>query len=148
MPEQSNNSIHIRFTAYLNIAIRNRRIKYMMQRKSDKLLDMEELDLQESLHLSFEEQYHAYLMEKTEYLMEDWKRFREFMELLEDRKLARALKHLKECDRMILFARLFGEESFSEIGEMLQMSSKQAEMSYYYVLRKLRKELEADKNGF
>ena len=87
-------------------------------------------------------------MEKTEYLMEDWKRFREFMELLEDRKLARALEHLKELDRWILFARLFGEMSFSEIAEMIQMRPKQAEMAYYYVLRKLRKELEAGKNGF
>ena len=146
--EIQKNMLQIRFTAYVTTAIRNKRINYLMQKNRHSWTDMEQVDQLESLHINFEELYHRYNVDRTTFLIENWRHYAKFLEMMEDRKLARALKHLKERDRMILFARLFGEESFSEIGEMLQMSSKQAEMSYYYVLRKLRKELEADKNGF
>ena len=133
------NMLQIRFTAYVTTAIRNKRVNYLMQKSRHSWLDMEQVD---------DEIYHRYLTERTAFLMTDWRSYDRFMEYAEDRELVRALKHLKERDRMILFARLFGEESFSEIGEMLQMSSKQAEMSYYYVLRKIKKELEAKNDGF
>ena len=35
--------------------------------------------------------------------------------------------------------------SFAEIGEILEMKPKQAEMAFYYVIRKLKKELEVKK---
>ncbi|MBR1700404.1 MAG: sigma-70 family RNA polymerase sigma factor [Lachnospiraceae bacterium] len=146
--EIQKNMLQIRFTAYVTTAVRNKRVNYLMQKSRHSWVNMEQVDQLESLHINFEELYHRYTVERTAFLLENWRHYAEFLEMVEDRKLARALKHLKERDRMILFARLFGEESFSEIGETLQMSSKQAEMSYYYVLRKLRKELEADKNGF
>ena len=142
------NMLQIRFTAYVTTAIRNKRVNYLMQKSRHSWLDMEQVDQLESLHVNFDEIYHRYLTERTAFLMTDWRSYDRFMEYAEDRELVRALKHLKERDRMILFARLFGEESFSEIGEMLQMSSKQAEMSYYYVLRKIKKELEAKNDGF
>ena len=44
-------------------------------------------------------------------------------------------------DREILFARVYGELTFAELGERFHMEAKQAEMAYYYVLRKLRKEM-------
>ena len=56
-------------------------------------------------------------------------------------RLAKAISHLKDCDRVLLFARVYGELTFAELGEKFQMEPKQAEMAYYYVLRKLRKEL-------
>ena len=146
--EIQKNMLQIRFTAYVTTAIRNKRVNYLMRRNKHSWVDMEQVDQLESLHINFEELYHRYTVDRTTFLLENWRHYAEFLEMVEDRKLARALKHLKERERMMLFARLFGEESFSEIGEMLQMSSKQAEMSYYYVLRKLRKELEAGKNGF
>lgn len=46
-----------------------------------------------------------------------------------------------EC-RYELFARVFGELTFEELGEKFDMKPKQAEMAFYYILRKLRKELE------
>ena len=57
-------------------------------------------------------------------------------------KLIKAVRRLKERDRKLLFARVFGELSFTELGEKFGMNPKQAEMAYYYIIRKLRKELE------
>ena len=61
--------------------------------------------------------------------------------MLESEKLIKAVRRLKERDRKHLFARVFGELSFTELGEKFGMKPKQAEMAYYYVIRKLRKEL-------
>jgi hypothetical protein len=43
--------------------------------------------------------------------------------------------------------RIFGELEFSEMGSLLGMSAKQAEMAYYYIIRKLRKQLKDHKDG-
>lgn len=146
--KEQNDSIHIRFTAYVAAAIRNRRIKYLAQRNKYNWLEIEQIDLQKSLHVNFDEQVHSYLCERSSFLMDDWERVEDFMEQIEDRGLARALNCLKERDRKILFARLFGEQSFIELGTMFDMKPKQAEMAYYYVIRKLRREMEAKKDEF
>lgn len=61
--------------------------------------------------------------------------------LLESDRLVKAINRLKDRDRTLLFARVYGELTFAELGKQFQMEPKQAEMAYYYVLRKLRKEL-------
>lgn len=66
--------------------------------------------------------------------------------MLESEKLFRAVNRLKERERKLLFARVFGELTFAELGSKFGMKPKQAEMAYYYVIRKLRKELEV-RNG-
>ena len=77
--------------------------------------------------------------------MEDWGKFPELLMLLESEKLFRAVNKLKERERKLLFARVFGELTFAELGEKFGMKPKQAEMAYYYVIRKLRKELEVSR---
>lgn len=64
--------------------------------------------------------------------------------LLDSEKLLRAINRLKERDRKMLFARVFGELTFVQIGEIVDMEPKQAEARFYYILRKLKKELEVD----
>lgn len=44
--------------------------------------------------------------------------------------------------------KLFGELSFDELGTMVGLQPKQAEMAYFYTIRKLRKELGAKKDEF
>lgn len=48
----------------------------------------------------------------------------------------------------LLYARVFGELSFKELGMMLHKTPHQTEMTYYYILRKLRKEMEGRENEF
>lgn len=55
---------------------------------------------------------------------------------------------LKDRERRILFARVFGELDFAELGEKFGMEPKQAEMAYYYIIRKLRKGMGVRKDEF
>lgn len=54
----------------------------------------------------------------------------------------------KDRERRILFARVFGELDFAELGEKFGMEPKQAEMAYYYIIRKLRKGMGVRKDEF
>ena len=92
-------------------------------------------------YTDFEEQYRAYIGEHTDFIFRDWQRYGELLDLLESDRLAKAISRLKDRDREILFARVYGELTFAELGERFHMEPKQAEMAYYYVLRKLRKEM-------
>lgn len=107
------------------------------------------MDLLEKNYSDFEMQYHDYIGEQTAFVLQDWERFEELLVLLESEKLLKAIDRLKDRDRKLLFARVFGELTFAELGEKFGMKPKQAEMAYYYVIRKLRKELEVNhKNEF
>ena len=130
-----------RFTAYLVVAVTNKRIKYMSKQKKiytpeiyiPELLEVEEQDV--------ETQYFKFMSDEGTYLMEEWERFEEWFRYIDSERLLAALEKLKERDKTLLFARVFGKLSFAEIGEMLEMKPKQAEMAFYYVIRKLKKEL-------
>ncbi len=141
MTEINMNSVQNRFTAYLVAAVTNQRIHYMERKRHLQNLELVQSDLLEKKYLDFEEQYHDYVAEQTKFIMEDWERLEELLVLLESEKLIKAVRRLKERDRKLLFARVFGELSFTELGEKFGMKPKQAEMAYYYVIRKLRKEL-------
>ena len=99
-------------------------------------------DIELKNYLDFEEQYHDFLREQTAFVMENWERYQEFLTLLESDGLVRVLGKLKERERRMLFARVFGELTFEELGKKFSMKPRQAEMAFYYILRKLRKELE------
>lgn len=141
MTEINMNSVQNRFTAYLVAAVTNQRIHYMERKRHLQNLELVQSDLLEKKYLDFEEQYHDYVAEQTKFIMEGWERLEELLVLLESEKLIKAVRRLKERDRKLLFARVFGELSFTELGEKFGMKPKQAEMAYYYVIRKLRKEL-------
>lgn len=135
-------SLQNRFSAYLVAALTNKRIRYMEKKKQLRTQETVQEDLEIKKYLDFDEQYREFIGEQTAFILEDWERFREFMELLESKKLMKVLSRLKEHERRLLFARVFGELSFEEMGEKFNMKPKQAEMAFYYILRKVRKEME------
>ena len=145
MKRHNTDSVQNRFTAYLISALVHRRMRYMEKQKY--LLQRETVleDQEIKRYLDFEKQYQNYLGEQEDFVLEDWEKFREFMLVLESDNLMRALHKLKEREHKLLFARVFGEMTFEELGRKFGMKPKQAEMSYYYILRKLRKELEVKK---
>ena len=145
MKRHNTDSVQNRFTAYLISALVHRRMRYMEKQKY--LLQRETVleDQEIKRYLDFEKQYQNYLGEQEDFVLEDWEKFREFMLVLESDNLMRALNKLKEREHKLLFARVFGEMTFEELGRKFGMKPKQAEMSYYYILRKLRKELEVKK---
>ena len=144
MREILNDSVQNRFTAYLVAAVTNKRIRYMEKRKRQQELEFVRMDLLEKNYMDFDMQYHDYIGEQTAFVLQEWERFEELMVLLESEKLIKAVNRLKEREREILSARVFGELTFEELGEKFDMKPKQAEMAYYYAVRKLRKELEVN----
>ena len=141
MREKHTDSVQNRFTAYLMAAVGNTRKTYW-ERKC-RLQGMEYIreDNLERNYTDFEEQYRAYIREHTDFIFRDWQRYGELLNLLESNRLAKAISRLKGRDREILFARVYGELTFAQLGEHFHMEQKQAETAYYYVLRKLRKEM-------
>lgn len=142
MKNKHKESLQNRFSAYLVAAVTNKRIRYMEKKKQLQLRETTQPDLEIKKYLDFDDQYRDFVGQQTEFILEDWERFREFMELLESEKLMKVLSKLKEHERKLLFARVFGELSFEELGEKFDMKPKQAEMAFYYILRKIRKEME------
>ena len=63
-------------------------------------------------------------------------------------QLAKCINRLKDRERRILFARVFGELDFTELGGKFGLEPKQAEMAYYYIIRKLRKGMGVRKDEF
>lgn len=84
---------------------------------------------------------YKFCAEQSAALYERMSDYGELSAFLESEKLMRAISGLKEREKRILFARVFGEMSFTEIGLEFGMEPKQAEMAYYYVIRKLRNRL-------
>lgn len=149
MTEKNNDSVQNRFTAYLVAAVTNKRIRYMEKRKRQQNFEFAQMDLLEKNYSDFEMQYHDYIGEQTAFALQEWERFEELLMFLENEKLLKAMNRLKDRERRLLFARVFGELTYAELGERFGMKPRQAEMAYYYVIRKLRKELEVNyKNEF
>ena len=145
MTKHNTDSIQNRFTAYLVAAVVNKRMSYMEKRKN--ILQKEMLWTEQEIkrYLKSEKQYQSFFDTQNFVVLEDWETFHDFLLALESDNLIRALNKLKDRDHKLLFARVFGEMTFEELGRKFGMKPKQAEMSYYYILRKLRKELEAKK---
>lgn len=147
MKEKHTDSVQNRFTAYLMAALGNTRGKYWERKYRLQGMEAPREDILERNYTDFEEQYRAYIRENTDFIFQDWQRYRELLVLLESDQLAKAISRLKDRDRELLFARVYGGLAFAELGERLGMEPKQAEMAYYYVLRKLRKEMSGN-DGF
>lgn len=147
MKEKHTDSVQNRFTAYLMAAADNTRKKYWERKYRLQGMEAAREDILERNYADFEEQYRAYIREHTDFIFRDWQRYGELLARLESDRLAKAISRLKDRDREILFARVYGELTFAQLGERFRMEPKQAEMAYYYVLRKLRKEMDG-KDGF
>lgn len=147
MQENETDSVQNRFTAYLVTAVTNKRIRYMEKRNRKKETEISG-DIFEKNYQDFDMQFREYIGEQTGFVLEDWERYQEFLQKAESGYLREAVERLKEREKKLLFARVFGELSFAELGELVGLQPKQAEMAYFYVIRKLRKELGAKKDEF
>ena len=141
-----NESIQNIFTAYLVTALDNRKKSYYEQKGRTANSEYLFPNSIEKGTVEFEKQFLEYLKDCEVKFTKDWNYMNRILSLIENEKLLVEIKKLSKKEQTILLARIFGELSFKEIGEKLNISAKQAEMSYYYVLRKLRKGV--GKNGF
>ena len=146
MKEHQGDSIQNQSTAYLMSAITNCRINYFDKKLKRKEREVISQELLEQGFTSFEHQYHAYVSEREWQITKNWEDTELLTELLQTPRLIRIVKRLQEQERKILYARIFGELSFEELGEIFHKTPYQMEMSYCYILRKLKKELGGHKD--
>ena len=102
----------------------------------------------EKNHVDFETQYHTYLAEQSFLAYFGYGERQECMPEIDSIQLAKCINRLKDRERRILFARVFGELDFTELGRKFGLEPKQAEMAYYYIIRKLRKGMGVRKDEF
>lgn len=148
MEKKQTDSVQNRFTAYLMTAVVNKRISYMEQRNRQKEREYIQVDLLEKNHVDFDAQYRTYMAEQSLLRYFGYGESSECMPEIDSIQLAKCINRLKERERGILFARVFGELDFTELGEKFGMEPRQAEMAYYYIIRKLRKGMGVRKDEF
>lgn len=148
MEKKQTDSVQNRFTAYIMAAVINKRISYMEQRTRQRERECLQVDLLEKNHVDFDTQYHTYLAEQSLLRFFEHGESAECVPEIDSVQLVKGIDHLKERERRILFARVFGELNFAELGKRFDMETKQAEMAYYYIIRKLRKEMGVRKDEF
>ena len=143
MNKEYGHSIQYMFTAYLMKSLDNTVRTFMKSEervRSHEYISNEEADRLESPDI--DAQYFIY--KAVRYDRTDWKKegFQTILDQLDSQKLIKALQEMKDREKGILLARIFGELTFAEIGEIFDLRPKQAEMAYYYIIRKLRKKME------
>ena len=148
MEKKQTDSVQNRFTAYLMAAVANKRISYFEQRNRYKEREYIQVDLLEKNHVDFEAQYRTYLAEQSLLRYFGYGESSECMPEIDSIQLAKCINRLKDRERGILFARVFGELDFAELGKKFGMEPKQAEMAYYYIIRKQRKGMGVRKDEF
>ncbi len=99
-------------------------------------------------HVDFDVQYRTYMVEQSLLHYFGYGDGLECMPEIDSIQLAGCINRLKDRERRILFARVFGELDFTELGGKFGMEPKQAEMAYYYIICKLRKEMGVRKDEF
>lgn len=145
MKDKNTDSVQNRFTAYLMAAVSNKRIKYMESRNRKKEQEICSMDLLEKNYSDFSTEFSRYIAEQAAENYRNTEVLQDILKLVEGKRMSQILSKLKEQDQALLFGRIFGEQDFNELGEQLGLTPKQAEMAYYYVIRKLRKRLEGNK---
>lgn len=146
MVHSEGKSIKYQFTKYVQVALERKRKAYLhkeYKRATEELFELEEqlnsipILMEDSLRLrSLEREYQMpwdakqireYLLEQTG---EEWKKY---LSVLTDREL------------LILYAKVFREFNFTEIGSIMGLDKKRIAASYTYARKKMRRERK--KNG-
>ena len=144
---KENSDVQNRFTAYLVVAVKNTKIQYGEKKEFIRQHELAPAESYEKNYTDFDREFGRYISEQYCNHFRDINKMQELLWTLEGERLVKALKKLKERERQILFERVFGEQSFLDIGKELDLTSTQAEQVYYYAVRKLRKELGVKTDG-
>lgn len=138
-------SVQNRFTAYLMSAVKHKRMNYMDKKMKIKNYENGSPDILLKSCTDFQQEYRRYLMERSPWSYEVVPDVEKLVKALDETKLINSILELKKRDQDILVARVFQEKDFAVIGWEMGITERQAEMVYYYIIRKIRKELEGRK---
>lgn len=140
---EKNTLLQNKFTAYVMKALNNKKSSFLKKKNKTEEISFEKI---EQSWIEFDDQLNKYYIEEMSMKKEAYE-LSNLLKFMDNPYLVEAITGLKKRERRIFFARVLGELSFQEIGKIFDLKPKQAEMLYYYVCRKLRKELDS-KNEF
>jgi len=120
------NTMHNQFTAYLVVAVRNRRIQYRRSHAKRQRFE-ETLDI-----LNFQD-----IPSQEPEIITSFS----VLDQLENLKLQQALANTTQRELFILFARVLEGRSLGDISSALNMNYKSVASIYYRMIEKLRNEL-------
>lgn len=124
--KNENDILQNHFTAYLLVALRNRKTQYLRQKDQRQCVELpfDDVDYQETFSITHD------LMEGLSIL-----------DQIEDRHLQAFLQRANRRDRSILLAKVLGDFTLAEIAEVLDIGFYATTSAYYRILYKARKEL-------
>lgn len=135
-------SVQNKFTAYLIVAINNTKARFLTKRASRWEQETPVYEYEDMKGYEFEDEFMCYMNEQIAELYKDIRRMQELLKLMNGSSLLKAVVKLSEREQSIVFAKVFGQRSFKEIGKALGIKEEQAEAIYYYSIRKVRREME------
>ncbi|WP_455616782.1 hypothetical protein [Eisenbergiella sp.] len=147
MREQKTQSLQNRFSAYVVAAISNRRARYLENKNHTKEREYVALDMIDRAYTDFSEEFDKYVMDRILQESREISKLEQIISLTQGQKMIYAIACLKEREKALIFGRVFEELSFEELGTRHGITGKQAEMAYYYAIRKVRKQMEGKKDG-
>ena len=148
MKEQKTQSMQNRFSAYVVAAVSNRRARYLENKNRNKGRKYAVLEMLDLTYTDFSEEFNKYVMEQIIQESQDISKLEEIIRLTQGQKMIYAIACLKEREKKLIFGRVFEELEFEELGKRLGITGKQAEMAYYYVIRKMRRRMEGTTDEF
>lgn len=133
------------FSAYARKAIQNNNIKYKSKKSK---LDESETIYEKCPELSETNNIADHVNQISEYFMDGITEIKLLLNQIEDYQLFKAVLDLNDLQKKVIALRILGEKSFKEIGDILVISEKRAENTYYNAIKKIRKMLGEKKYGF
>lgn len=147
MREQRTQSLQNRFSAYVVAAVTNRRTRYLENKNRVKAREYAVIEMLDLTYTDFSEEFNKYVMDQIIQESGEISKQQKIISLTQEQKLICAIAGLKEREKALIFGRVFEELEFEELGKRHDISGKQAEMAYYYAIRKIRKQMEGRKDG-
>lgn len=146
MKETNDKKIEFRFSKYVKTAIKRARRDYLM--KECEREAMEQLSgLEVVLNLEGSEAQEWNQPEEVKNVPWNAEKIRVYMDEQVSENLGNALHRLTDAELVVVFAKVYRECTFEEIGQVMGMKWQKAASVYYYALRKLKKVGEGT-NGF
>lgn len=147
MRKQKTQSLQNRFSAYVVAAVSNRRARYLENKNRTEEKEYAVLDMIDRAYTDFSDEFNKYIMEQILQESREISKLEQIISLTQGQKMIYAIVCLKDREKALIFGRVFEELEFEELGKRHGISGKQAEMAYYYVIRKIRKRMEGTKDG-
>lgn len=146
MKETNDKKIEFRFSKYVNTAIKRARRDYLM--KECEREAMEQLSgLEMVLNLEDSENQEWNQSEEIENMPWNAEAICTYLDEHVSVSLGNALHRLTNVEVVIVFAKVYRQCTFEEIGQVMGMKWQKVASAYYYALTKLKKEGEGT-NGF